>query len=76
VKRTSRYKTLREYVDAQTSGKTQGDVAEELGVSQSALSSYLSGVRVPSREIALRIRDYTGIPLDSLLDPGASAGER
>lgn len=67
MKKTSQFKTLREYVDAKTSGLNQGDVARELGISQSALSSYLSGVRTPSREIALRIAKHTGISLETLL---------
>jgi transcriptional regulator with XRE-family HTH domain len=56
-------------VDAQPRQKTQGDIARELGVSESALSSYLSGARIPSREIALRIASQCGIPLENLLDP-------
>lgn len=54
-------------MDAQPRQKTQGDIARELEVSESALSSYLSGARIPNREVALRIAKKTGIPLESLL---------
>lgn len=69
MNKRSRFKTLREYVHSQTRGKTQGDVARELGVSESSLSSYLSGARIPTREVALRIAKQCGVSLESLLDP-------
>lgn len=72
MNKRSRFKTLRDYVDAQTRGKTQGDVARELGVSESSLSSYLSGARFPTREVALRIAKQCGVSLESLLDPAAA----
>ena len=68
MNKRSRFKTLRDYVDAQPRRKTQGDIAVELGVSESALSSYLSGARTPSREIALRLSRQFGIKLESLLE--------
>ena len=64
----SRFKTLREYVDAQPRRKTQGDIARELGISSSALSSYLSGTRVPGREVGLRLSRLCNIPLENLLN--------
>lgn len=69
MNKRSRFKTLREFIDAQPRSKTQGAIAKELGVSESALSSYLSGARFPSREIALRLSAQCGIPLESLLSP-------
>jgi transcriptional regulator with XRE-family HTH domain len=71
VKKSSRFKTLREFIDDRK--VTQGDIARELGISESALSSYLSGVRTPNRELALRLsRDY-GISLEGLLNPEQAA---
>lgn len=73
VKKTSRFKTLREYVDSRVKRVTQGDVARDLGIAENTLSQYLSGARVPDREIALRLsRDY-GISLEGLLNPEQSA---
>lgn len=69
VNKRSRFKTLRQFVAAQPRSKTQGEIARELGITESALSMYLSGARIPSKDVALRIRDYTGIPLDNLIDP-------
>lgn len=63
------FKTLREYVDAQPRQKSQGDIARDLGVSQSALSSYLTGARIPSRDVALRLEEKTGVPVQNLIDP-------
>jgi transcriptional regulator with XRE-family HTH domain len=73
VNKRSRFKTLRAYVEAQPRLKSQNDIARELGISPSALSSYLSGVRMPGREVALRISAKCGIPLENLLTPEAKA---
>jgi transcriptional regulator with XRE-family HTH domain len=54
VKRTSRYKTLRAYVDAQPRRRKQSEIARELGLSESQLSLYLTGARIPSRDVALQ----------------------
>jgi transcriptional regulator with XRE-family HTH domain len=69
VRKTSRFKTLRDYVDAQPRQKTQSDIAADLGLVPSQLSMYLNGVRRPSRDVALRISRQCGIPLEGLLDP-------
>jgi len=69
VKTRSRFKTLRAYVDAQPRRKTQNEIALELGLSQSQLSLYLSGLRTPSRETALRLCRTHGFDLERLLDP-------
>ncbi len=65
----SRYKTLREYVDAQPRGKTLDAIAEELGIPRTTLSAYTNGHRVPGREVALRLSRDFGISLEGLLDP-------
>lgn len=69
MKRTSRYKTLRAYVDAQPRRRKQSEIARELGLSESQLSLYLSGARIPSRDVALRLSREFGFSLESLLDP-------
>jgi transcriptional regulator with XRE-family HTH domain len=69
MKHRSRFKTLRDYVNAQPRTKSQNEIAEDLGISPSALSLYLNGHRIPAREIALRLSRQCGVPLESLLDP-------
>lgn len=69
MKRPSRFKTLRAYVDAQPRRKTQNEIAEELGLSPNMLSLYVTGARIPSREVALRLARDHGFDLESLLDP-------
>lgn len=71
MKGTSRFKTLRAYVDAQPRSKTQNEIAVELGLTPSQLSLYLTGARTPSRETALRLSREFGFDLESLLDPPA-----
>lgn len=71
MNRSSRFKTLRAYVDAQPRRKTQNDIAAELGLSPSQLSLYLTGARIPSREVALRLFQDFKISLEGLLDPPA-----
>lgn len=69
MNKRSRFKTLREYVDAQPRSKTQGDIARELEVSESALSGYLSKARTPNKDTAERLAKKTGIPVQYLLYP-------
>jgi plasmid maintenance system antidote protein VapI len=69
VKKRSRFKTLREYVEAQPRQKSQGDIARELGMSESALSCYLNGKRTPGRLMGIRLSKELGIPLENLLNP-------
>lgn len=72
MKQNSRFKTLREYVNAQPRQKTQGAIARDLGISDSMLSNYLSGARIPGRETALRLSSQCGIALEGLLNPEAA----
>jgi len=69
VKTQSRFKTLRAYVDAQPRRKKQNEIARELGLAPSQLSLYLTGLRTPSRETALRLSRDHGFDLERLLDP-------
>lgn len=61
------FKSLREYVDAQPRTMTQGDIARALGLTESALSLYLSRKRFPSRQTAIELSKRTGIPFTSLM---------
>lgn len=69
MKQRSRFATLRQYVDAQLRTKSQGEVAGDLGLAQNTLSQYLSGQRIPRRDVALRLARELGIPLENLLNP-------
>jgi transcriptional regulator with XRE-family HTH domain len=40
----------------------QIEAAEFLGVSDVLISQWLSGIRRPSLDLAVRLREYTGIP--------------
>lgn len=73
MKAHSQFKTLRDFVDAQPEGKTQGETARDLDLAENTLSQYLSGARIPTREIALRLHRDHGISLEGLLDPEAAA---
>lgn len=69
MKKSSRFQTLREYVDAQPRTKPQGEIARDLGLAENTLSQYLNGHRIPQREVALRLSRDLGIPLENLLNP-------
>jgi transcriptional regulator with XRE-family HTH domain len=70
MKSRSRFETLRDYVAVQPRQKTQGDIARELGLSESTFSQYLNGKRIPQRDTALRLSREFGISLEGLLNPG------
>lgn len=69
--KTRRFSSLREYVDAQP-GVTQKEIAQQLGLSGSALSLYMRGL-VPSARVALRLHEEFGIDLKGLLTPSRVA---
>jgi transcriptional regulator with XRE-family HTH domain len=60
-----RYRNLADYF-ART-GKTQQSLAARLGVSRPYVSLLASGERQPSLDLALRISELTGVPLDALV---------
>jgi len=64
VKR-NRYATVDAYLEA--TGTTQRELADQLGITQGALSMIKNGQRVPRPELALRIHSLTGVPLETLL---------
>lgn len=51
---------------------TQGAVAEKLDVSEPYLSLVLSGARATTFELAIKMRDLSGIPLEEF-EPFAEA---
>jgi transcriptional regulator with XRE-family HTH domain len=48
-------------------GITQMEIAAAVGVSQGALSRYVSGAQVPRPTIAARIAKFANVPLDSFV---------
>lgn len=49
--------------------KSQKTVADDLGISISALCMYETGNRIPRDEIKIRIAEYFGVPLESIFFP-------
>lgn len=64
--------TLREYLDA--NGITQAQFARRVGTTQAHVSRVLSGGRVPSLEMAIRIAREAGIPVESLIEVPQGGG--
>lgn len=56
---------LAAYLDAMR--MTQRQLAKKLGISQGAVSMYVTGQRVPRPEMAMRIHELTHVPLARLL---------
>lgn len=52
----------------QRTGKTQRDVARDLGISAPTLSQYASGTRLPAPDTIIKIADYFGVSTDYLLE--------
>ena len=46
--------------------KTQVQVAKDLGISDSAISAYEQGVRIPRDEVKIRIAAYYGVTVGSI----------
>lgn len=67
--RRSRFKTLRDYVEAHKGTKTQGKIARDLGLAANTLSQYLNGHRIPQRDVALRLARELDISLEGILNP-------
>ena len=49
------------------SGRTQKDIAAELGISQQRFNSYVTGIREPDLDLLIKIADFFGVSLDYLL---------
>ena len=52
------------------SGKTQVEVANETGISPSAMSSYVQGVRYPRPEYVTTLANYFGVTPGELTEDG------
>ncbi len=50
-----------------SAGITQGELAKHIGVSQRSIASYENGTRTPRPAVLMRISDYFGVSVDSLL---------
>lgn len=48
------------------SGKTSIEMSNALGISQSAITMYETGRRIPRDEIKIRIADYFGVTVESI----------
>lgn len=48
-------------------GKTQRELAEEIGVTQATVSKYIHGYRVPKATILGKIADVLGVTTDQLI---------
>lgn len=59
------YKTLAAYFGKDR--PSQADTAATLGITESYLSLIISGDRQPSLDLAVRISDLTGVPVDTLI---------
>lgn len=59
------YPNLKAYFRAE--GRTQGDLAHELGISPALMSMYKHGDRQPPLALALRISERCRIPPESLI---------
>ena len=65
---------LADYLAA--TGRTQTEIAEQLGVSRQAVSQYLLGDTLPTLDHALKMRDLFGISVDSWRRPAKPKGRR
>lgn len=52
--------TLTDYIRTHAAGRTQGDVAREIGISRSYLAEILSGAKLPGRDAIGKIERATG----------------
>ena len=62
-----KYRSVADYLEQ--TGKTQGYLAERLGVSRSHVSLIADRKRQPPLDLALKIVRVTGVPIESLLRP-------
>lgn len=46
--------------------KSQAQVASDLGISDSAISAYEQGDRIPRDEVKIRIANYYGVSVESI----------
>lgn len=53
---------------ARTPGKSQNDLAREIGITPAYFSMILSGDRRPSLPIAIKLEQFTGIPAEEFAE--------
>lgn len=59
-----RYTSLAAYLKA--TGRTQEQLAAEIGVRQGLISKYVRGAQTPRLAIAIKLSKVTGVPLEAL----------
>lgn len=55
-------------------GVTNGQIAEEIGTSETMISNYITGRSIPPLEVIVRLATYFGVSLDTLILGGAVNG--
>lgn len=60
-----RYRSLNDYFEQ--TGETHEAFAKVFGITPQYVSMMRAGKRQPSLKLALRINEYTGVPLEALL---------
>lgn len=60
-----RYPSLAAYLEG--TGKTQQQLASELGITQAQISSYLNGRSLPRPDLAVRISELTGVSIEAMV---------
>ncbi len=51
-------------------GKTQDEVAKDIGITKSSWAMYERGERTPRDEIKIRISEYFGVPVQNIFFAG------
>lgn len=57
--------SIGEYLTA--AGRTQKDLADELGISIAAMSRIARGINLPAADMLIRIHEITGVPFENLV---------
>lgn len=62
--------TTAERLVAARGEKSRGEVAKAVGISESAVSMYETGARIPRDEIKVKLADYFGVSVQALFFDG------
>lgn len=65
------FSSLAEYLER--TNTTQEELAAALGIAQSLVSRYVAGKQLPRPALALRLSEYTGVPMEALVRARAEA---
>lgn len=60
-----RYPSLRAYLKGE--GRTQEQLAADLGLRQGTVNKWVNGDRMPRAEMALKLSKLTGVPVEAML---------